>query len=158
MKLHSFILIWTYDKKKESNTEKYVVEYISKLYEEMLYNGHFLSYYFDVLNPFYHFNNKKIKDISGYLNKLINNELNENDKIYININPSVREMRMISLLIFLIILKYQSLLINHEKIKNYKFDAEFNSRKALIKKLFNKFVSIAIGDIISLSLNLNKIK
>ena len=156
--LHSFILIWTYDKKKESNTEKYVVEYISKLYEEMLYNGHFLSYYFDVLNPFYHFNNKKIKDISGYLNKLINNELNENDKIYININPSVREMRMISLLIFLIILKYQSLLINHEKIKNYNFDAEFNSRKALIKKLFNKFVSIAIGDIISLSLNLNKIK
>ena len=158
LSFNSILLIWISKNKTETNAEKYIIDYISKLYEEISYNGHFISYYFDLLNQYIIFHNKKAKIMPENISTLINNEISLNYKHYINGNPFVRDSRIISVLLFLIILKYKSLLINYEKMINYEKDEEFNSRKALIKKLFYKYINLVENDISFIGLNINKIK
>ena len=99
-----------------------------------------------------------MKVIPDKIANLINNEISLNYKHYINGNPPVRDTRIISVLLFLIILKYKSLLINYEKMKNYEKEEEFNARKSLIKKLFYKYIFLVQNDISFITLNANKIK
>ena len=153
LELISIFLIWTSEINKEV-TEKYSTDFMSSLYEQISKNDHCISFYFDLLNEFFNYN-KKVKDIPDNIKKLINKEIDDNYKHYINGNPPVRETRMITALLFLIILKYQSLLINYEKIKN---SGEFNSRKSIVKNIFNKIISLVQNDILILSTNINKIK
>ena len=118
LSLNAILLIWTQKKEEEvKNAEKYAIGYISKLFDNMVYGDHFYSYYFDLLNNIFQFNRKNIKEVDE-MNKKINKEIDIKYKHYIEINPQVRDTRMISILLFLIIMKYQSLLINYEKMKN----------------------------------------
>ena len=158
LSFNSIFIIWTSKNKKETEAEKYAIDYISKLYEEISFGGHFISYYFDLLNQYIIFHNKKAKIIPDNISNLINNEISLNYKHYINGNPPVRDSRIISVLLFLIILKYKSLLINYEKMKNYEKEEEFNSRKEIIKKLFSKYISSIQNDISFITSNLHKIK
>ena len=153
----SFLLLFlflTNDKNNDSKVENLVMDMISKLYDKMSYKGHFISYYFDLLNPFINFSHKKEKNIPEDIIKKINN----NYKNSIESNPYIKDTRIISVLLFLIILKYQSLLINYEKMKNYEKIEDFHNKKEIIKKKFQAFVSLSQSDIKDIALNINKIK
>ena len=125
---------------KEKN---YLEEYSSKIYKAMSFNNHFISYYFDISNLLIHFNIKKDipKDIK---NLLKDKEIDEKYQHYLN----TKETKLISALLYLIILKYQSLLINLEK---------YNISKPLLNRnIFDKYVNLSENDIISLFSVINK--
>ena len=153
--LATFFLLWTYDNNKKETVEIYAKDFILNLFNKMLYKGHFISYYFDLLNPFFHFNHKKEKDILEVVNKKITKDF---DKNFLDSNLYVRDTRFISVLFFLTILKYQSILIDYEKMKNFDKVDYFNKRKELIEKIFVNFVGLSQNEVLDLSLSINKIK
>ena len=87
------------------------INYISKIHKKMLFNDEYISYFMDLLNPFFKISDKsKIKTIPEKISKIANKNMNNNSK---NKNYSfVRESRIVSFSLFLIIMKYQSFLIN----------------------------------------------
>ena len=165
--LSTSFLIWTSPKNKNTkDSEKYIKDFILKFYEEYSVNEHFISYYFDLLNPFFNYHKKEyhnlLKKIPDNIKEMINKEIKCNYKFYLIGNPYVKDTRIISALLFLIVMKYQSLIISYEKITNYQNDQneikEINQRIENVRTLFNKLVSLAQSDILSITANINKIK
>ena len=141
------------------NIESTIFDYFSNFYEAIAFKGHFVSYYFDLLNPFFQFTKKKNyqnlkKDISEKLNIMISKEINNNYKFYLNGNPVIRDARLISICLLLILIKYKSKLIYYEKFQKEQNQSELNYNA--IKSIFLKFICLAQNDISSL--NLSKIK
>ena len=161
--LESSILVWISQNDEQRNGEKCAIDYISNFYENMCFNGHFITYYFDILNKFFHYEKKSYqnlkKDFPQQVNILLKKELSNNYKHYLNGNPTIQETRMTTALLFLIIMKYQSLLIQNEIDSNLEEDkVKIDNKKEKIKQVFNKLVSLAQIDLLSLSVNINKIK
>ena len=161
--LESSILVWTSQNDERRNGEKYAIDYISSFYEKMCFNGHFITYYFDILNAYFIFEKKSYqnlkKDFPQEVNILLKKELSNNYKHYLNGNPTIQETRMTTALLFLMIMKNQSLLIQNEIDSNLEEDkAKVDNKKEQIKQVFNKLVSLAQIDLLSLSMNINKIK
>ena len=152
LSLISSYLIWISPKKEEIK-EKNAFDNISKLDELMSREGHFISYYFDKLNNLIQSNNKKEKEIPLIIK---NNDINIDYKHYLNGNPPVKDTRIISAQLFLIILKYQSLFINYKNINTIKEEKENNLKENLIRTAFNNIIKLAKNDI--LSLGIKKVK
>ena len=125
-------------------------DYISKIHKEMLFNEEYIGYYLDLSNPFFKLNNKNLnKIVPEKINKLVNNEAN-NPK---NKNATfVRENRIIIFSLFLIIMKYQSCLINFSQTK------KDNLNENLIRQTFAPLIDLSIKEIESLIPNISKIK
>ena len=106
--LNMVYLIWK-SQDEDENIINTCFDYISKIHKEMLFNEEYIGYYLDLSNPFFKLNNKNLnKIVPEKINKLVNNEAN-NPK---NKNATfVRENRIITFSLFLIIMKYQSCLI-----------------------------------------------
>ena len=89
---------------------------------------------------------------------MINAEINIKYKHYIEGNPRIKDSRLISALLFLIILKYKSLLINYEKMNKNEKEEEFIFKKSIIKDIFNKFIDLSQKEILFMAKNINKVK
>jgi len=106
----------------------------------------------DLLNPFFKISDKsKIKLIPEKISKIVNKNMNNNSK---NKNYSfVRESRIVSFSLFLIIMKYQSFLINYSKtILNDK------TGENLIREAFAPLISLSQNEIQFLLTNIGKVK
>lgn len=141
------------------NIESNIFDYYSNFFEEITFKGHFVSYYFDLLNPFFQFSKKKNyqnlkKDIPENINIMMNKEINNNYKFYFNGNPVIRDARLISICLLLFLIKYKSKLIVYEKFQKEQNQTELKYEP--IKSIFLKFISLAQHDISSL--NISKIK
>ena len=161
--LESSILVWISQNDKQTSGEKSAIDYISTFYENMCLNGHFITYYIDILNTSFLFEKKSYqnlkKDFPQEINNLMKTELSNNYKHYLNGNPSIQETRMTTALLFLMIMKYQSILIQNEIDSNNEEDkVNVDNKKDKVKQVFNKLVSLAQIDLLSLSVNINKIK
>ena len=157
--LISTYIMYITPSKDLKNIESIIFDYYSNFFEKITFKGHFISYYFDLLNPFFQFNKKKNlqnlkKDIPENINLMINKEINNNYKFYFNGNPIIRDARLISICLLLFLIKYKSKLIFCEKFQKDQNQEEI--KYDAIKSIFIKFISYAQNDI--LSLNLSKIK
>ena len=147
--LNMVYLIWK-SQDEDENIINTCFDYISKIHKEMLFNEEYIGYYLDLSNPFFKLNNKNLnKIVPEKINKLVNNEAN-NPK---NKNATfVRENRIITFSLFLIIMKYQSCLINFSQTK------KDNLNENLIRQTFTPLIDLSIKEIESLIPNISKIK
>ena len=149
--LNSIYLLW-----KSQNQDKELINiclnYISKIHNKMLVNDEYISFFLDLSNPFFKISNKsKAKSIPEKISKIVNNNINDKGK---NKNFSfVRESRIISFSLFLMIMKFQSFLINYSKtIINDKTGMD------LIIKAFAPLISLCQNEIQFLIANIGKMK
>ena len=147
IELKSIYLFWK-AREKDKNIINICLNYITKFKEKILINHHFIGYYLDLLNPFFKINIKNIgKQIPEDIKHFFDNDMN-NDFNYF----SVRETKIISFSLFLIIMKFQSLLINFEKLKGDQ------NNKLLIIKAFEPFLNILEQEIHLLLSKIGKVK
>ena len=154
--LISTYIIYISPNKEYINIETIIFDYYSNFFEKTFFKGRLISYYFDLLNPFFQFNKKKNspnlkKDIPENINLMINKEINSNYKFYFNGNPAIRDARSISICLLLILIKYRSKLIFYEKSQNEQNQAELKFDP--IKSVFLNFIWRAQSDIAFLSLS-----
>ena len=151
LSLNSIYLLWK-SQEQNKNVINICLEYISKIHQEILNNDNYTCFYLDLLNPFFRINNKFLaKDIPEHISKIINKDNNINSR---NKNNSfLRETKIVNFSLFLIIMKYKSLLINYEKLKN----EEKNEEESIIKA-FEPLLKISEKDILFLIPNIIKLK
>mgnify|MGYP002623512048 CR=1 FL=1 len=152
-------IIYILPNKEFKDIETSIFEYLSNFYDTIYIKGHYISYYFDLLNPFFQFDKKKIsqnlkKDIPEKVNTMINKEINNIYKFYFNGNPVIRDARFISMCLLLILIEYKSKLLFYEKCQKEQNQTE--PKYDTIKSIFVNFIKAVQKDISSL--NLNKIK
>ena len=157
--LNSIYLIW---KSENDNKDaiKIALEYISKTHNQMINKEDFIGFYLDGFNPYFKINNKYLlKNIPKELMETINIDLKSHSK---GKNKAyVRECRIVSFSLYLIIMKYQSLLINYEKSKSNDKDEnsrEINDRINLIRKAFEPLLNLSKKEIKFLVPNISKMK
>ena len=110
--LNSIYLFWKV-REKDKNIINICLDYITKFQEQIIINEHFIGYYLDLLNPFFKINVKNIvKQIPENIKNFFDNNMNNSFNYF-----SIRETKIISFSFFLIVMKFQSLLINFEKLK-----------------------------------------
>ena len=159
--LNSIYLIWTLNlnflnPKLVSLKYQYSKELIIKINEIFCINGHFLSYYIDFLNPLLVFNSQKnFENLKSKIPEKINSNVNDDialkNKFCTKGNPSVRENRLVSIILYLIIMKYQSMLIF--------FETEEKSKKVdEIKSMFSSILNCVQNDILLIISMCSKIK
>ena len=103
------------------------------------------------MNPYFKINNKYLaQNIPENIKKLFVNDINNNSKQ--KDNPSVRETKIVSFSLFLIIMKYQSLLIKYERAKIN------DNKEELIKKAFEPLISLSENEINFYVPNVTKLK
>ena len=139
--LNSLYLLW-HSQKQENNVIDIFKEYISKIQQNMLLNGNFIGYYLDLSNPFFIIKDKYLaKKIPEQIDKIVKKEFSYDSK---NKNKQIlRETKIISFSLFLLLMKYQSLFIHYDRINknNTKNDEEF------IRKAFKPFIDISEKEI-----------
>ena len=126
--LNCVYLLW----KSQERVKKAInvsLEYISKIHFQIICNGNFISYFLDIANPYSRIKDKYLaKKIPEKIKTIANKDINNNSR---NKNiPYLRETKIISFCLFLMIMKYQSLLINYERSKNKGINEENVIRKA----------------------------
>ena len=148
--LNSIYLLWK-SQDKDKNVINISLDYISKIHKELIINGHFCGYFIDLMNPYFKINNKYLaQNIPENIKKLFINDINYNSKQ--KDNPSVRETKIVSFSLFLIIMKYQSLLIKYERAKIN------DNKEELIKKAFEPLISLSENEINFYVPNVTKLK
>ena len=125
------------------------LDYISKIHKEMLFNEEYIGYFLDLSNPFFKINKNVNKIIPEKISKLVNKDINISK---IKNTTFVRENRIISFSLFLILMKYQSYLINFSQTKND------NENENLIRQTFSPLIDLSIKEIEFLIPNIIKIK
>ena len=159
--LSSVYLIWTLNlnfinQKFLELKYQYSLDLFKKLIEMLCVKDHFLSYYIDFLNPLIVFNSQKAFDnlknfIPERVSTYINGDIPQKNKFCTKGIPSIRESRFVSIILFLIIMKYQSMLIF--------FESEQKSNKeGEIRKLFAPILNCAQNDILDINSLCSKIK
>ena len=149
--LNFVYLIW---KSQEQNKDAIdiALNYVSKIHEEMQYNKEYITYFLDLSNPYFTINNKhKEKPIPERISKLIYKDINNNFQQKNII--FIRDSRIVSFSLFLILLKYQTLLINYSKNKIADKNQEY-----LIRKAFEPLISLSEKEINFLIPNIIKLK
>ena len=121
-------LLWELQE-KDKNVINICMDYIGRIQNSSIIKGNHFGYFIDVLSSFFKINNKYLATKPpDNVKKIITED--SNNKHY-----SVRESRIVSFSMFLIIMKYYSLLIRYEKSKgclNYE-TLIINSFQTLIK-------------------------
>ena len=145
--LNSIYLFWKV-REKDKNIINICLDYITKFQEQIIINEHFIGYYLDLLNPFFKINVKNIvKQIPENIKNFFDNNMNNSFNYF-----SIRETKIISFSFFLIVMKFQSLLINFEKLKGNQ------NNEILIKKAFEPYINILENEIQFLLSKITKVK
>ena len=165
LSLHIIYILWTI-KGEFSNfvTRMNIDELRTKISDIFFVKDHLISYYIDLENEFFSYSQPKKhlnliralpKDISELLNKSkdIKREYNK----YLIKNPYIKDNRIMSVVIFLLFMKYKSMVMNYEYNQN-SFNFEKKDFKPKIDKIFNDFIKKSMEDIIAIYKNISKIK
>ena len=146
--LNSVYLLWR-SQDEDENITNVCVDHISKISRQMIINGDFVTYFLDLINPNFVFNNKYL---TKKLPENISNTSNNNKAYLKNQNlQSLRETKIVSVSLFLILIKYQSFFVNYENSKNSE-----KNKEELIRKAFEPFFNILEKEIIILISNISK--
>ena len=141
-------------------TSKIITDFFSNFYEHIFFEGHFISYYIDLHNPTLTYKqNKKHenmirdtpKNISLFIDK--SNKIKPQYKKFLLNNLYLRDIRILSVEIFCIFMKYQTMIVNYEQslTNDNKTDMAEN-----VKFFFNKYVEGAQNDAAQILQNISK--
>ena len=128
-------------------------------------DNHFLSYYIDLHNEFFIYDQPKkhlnlIRDLPTNIKEMIKNSKlisTEYEKYFIK-NPYIEDNRLCSIFILLLFMKYKSMIMDYELNKAiFKSEQESDISKN-IKDSFKEFVYNSLKDVIDIYRNIKKIK
>ena len=161
LSLHIIFLLWTVQGDfGDFVTRMNINEFISKLTNLFIKNEHLISYYIDLYNNFFSYSQPKkhlnlIRDLPSYITENHKNSLIIKDeyKRYIINNPYIEDNRIMSVINFLLFMKYKAMIMNFEYKKNRQ-----NNAKEQVQKIFDNFVKKALGDVVNIYQNISKIK
>ena len=124
------------------------IDYINKIKNAITIKGNYIGYFLDTLNSYFKINNKYLATQApdNIKNKLIN-DLNDGGSKN-KIHYSVRESKIVSFSMYLILMKYYCLLINYEKSKGD------NNNESLITNAFQELISSSEKEIMFLLTNI----
>ena len=161
LSLHLIFLLWTIQGDLSDFVNRmHISEFISKITNLFIKNDHFISYYIDLYNNFFSYNQPKkhlnlIRDLPEDITENHKNALiiKHEYKRYILNNPSIEDNRIMSVIIFFLFMKFKAMIINFEykKIKQ-------NISKEEVQKIFDTFTKKALGDVVNIYQNISKIK
>ena len=131
-----------------------ITSFIKSISEKIYYKGHFITFYLDIFNS---------KNANTYLkkakvdNSIASHYLEEIPLKYDNWkenNIEIKDNRLFSILLFLIIFKYENLLIYYQNHKEKNNDSNIND----ISGIFEYNLNLCITDIIEINKYYSKIK
>ena len=162
LSLHIIYLLWT---KGDLVTKLNIKEFISKIDNLFIKKEHFISYYIDLYNNFFSYNQPKKhhnlirdlpKDITEIQQKV--SIIKPEYKRYFLKNPYIEDNRIMSVIIFFLFMKYKSMIMNFEyKQNSFVFDKQTNFSEN-IQNIFRTFIKTALGDVVGIYKNVSKIK
>ena len=128
-------------------------------------DSHFLSYYIDMNNEFFIYDQPKkhlnvIRDLSTNIKEMIKNSKvisPEYEKYFIK-NPYIEDNRLYSIFILLLFMKYKSMIMDYELNKAiFKSEKESDISKN-VKDSFKELIYNSLKDVIDIYRNIKKIK
>jgi len=139
-------------------------KFIEKILEFFYQDNHFISYYIDLHNEFFTYKQPKkhINKIKS-LSKIITEKIEKSNKIkpehnkFFAKNPYIKDNRLNSVILFLLFVKYQSMIIDNESKKVFKEESDDEIKKK-VKDSFKNLVEKSLMDVCDIFNNVNKIK
>ena len=144
-----YLLLKSYEQEKEAVNVS--LEYVLKIFDEMVLNQEYFIFYLDLINPFFQINNKGSYHIPEKITKIINQDMKSFSKLKHNL--FTRESRIVTFSLFLIIMKCKFLLINYTKSKICDKTTE-----SLIHTQFDPLINLIEDEITFLIANISKVK
>jgi len=137
---------------------------IEKIFEFFYQEKHFISYYIDLHNDFFTYkqpkkHSNKIKSLSKIITEKIkksNMIKSEHNKFFAK-NPYIKDNRLNSVIVFLLFMKYQSMIIDYENKKIFKLESDDEIKKK-VNDSFKNLVENSLKDVGDIFNNINKIK
>ena len=148
-------ILWTINlDDNDSGNQRLLHNFMKPIFEKIFIEEHFITYYLDIFNQK---NFEKIvqkENIPNSITIKFFDEIPFKYQHWLMRNASGKDGRLFSALLFLIILKYQSLLILFEKNKG----EEKNSKIDIIRNIFSNNINLAQNDLFLVSQFIEKIK
>ena len=167
--LELIYLLWNINNlNKMYNKNSNIIEQISKIinhffsnfYDHIFFEGHFISYYIDLNNPALKYKQSKkhenmLRDSPKNINLLIekSNLIKSQYTKFLLTNPYIRDIRIFSVEIFCIFMKYQTMIINYSQSL---IDENINDNAKSIKLFFKKYVEGSQNDAAQILQNISK--
>ena len=139
-------------------------KFIEKIFELFYQENHFISYYIDLHNEFFTYiqpkkHSNKIKSLSKIITDKIekSNIIKPEHNKFFAKNPYIKDNRLNSVIVFLLFMKYQSMILDYESKKLFKVETDDEIKKK-VKDSFKNLVEKSLMDVIDIFNNINKIK
>ena len=133
-----------------------------KVFKFFYLNNHFISYYIDLHNEFFIYNQPKkhlniIRDLPKDITEMIQNStiIRPEYKKYFIKNPYVKDNRLNTVILFLLFMKYQSMIIDYNLKSLFKTEENIKEK---IKNFFKDYVENSLKDVVEIFQNISKIK
>ena len=139
-------LVWTLNFSPEIKIVDVISNFIKPIYDKFFINQHYLTYYLDLSNQ------KKINEKNSLVQEKLPPDIIEKIKLDIpakyqhfilNNNVCVDDNRFATILSFLIMIKYNSLLYLYEKNKGFSSENQMSE----LKNLFSEMINVLQNDI-----------
>ena len=157
-------ILWTIQKPlNDLVTQINLNDFISHIINCFYVKEHFISYYIDIKNCFFTYNQPRkhdnlVKKLPKEINEMIEKSLvikPEYNKYFLQ-NPYIKDNRLATAIVFILFMKYFTKIINYE-FKYVELE-EHDDVEKKVKEKFNNFDSKANRDLIEIYYNINKIK
>ena len=146
-------ILWTIPLDDNNIGSQQLLNYFMKpLFQYIFVEDHFITYYLDIFNQKNFIKIVQKENISSSLISKFLEEMPFKYHHWLAKNVSTKDNRLFSAILYLIILKYQSLIILFEKNKGNENGIE------IIRNLFANNITLAQNDLLNLSLIIEKIK
>ena len=148
-------ILWTIpiNDNNDLSTQNLLHQFMKPIFEKIFIEDHFITYYLDIFNQKNFMKLAEKENISDSLVSKFLEEIPFKYQHWTTKNPSTRDKRIFSALFYLIIIKYQSMLILYEKNQD-----ENNNKIDLIRNIFANNIRLARNDLLSVSQIIEKIK
>ena len=166
LSLNIIYLLWTIKGEYSNFSTRMVLnDFISKISTILFLNEHLISYYIDLKNEFFTYNQPKkhdnlIRSLPKNISEILNNSktININYKKYFMKNPYIKDNRILSIVVFLLFMKYKTMIINYEYKQNSFNTEEPGNFKEKVGDTFKNFIQKSLGDATKIYQNISKIK
>ena len=137
---------------KESSNQKLLHFFMKPIFEKIYIEEHFITYYLDIFNQKNYLKLAQKEKVSDSVLSRFSEDIPIKYQHWFSKNVAAKDNRIFSALLFLIILKYQSLLILYEKTKGDENKIE------TIRNIFNNNINLAQNDLFAVIQIIEKIK
>ena len=166
LSLHIIYLLWTV-KGEFSNfvTRMNIKEFCTKISNIFIIKDHLIGYYIDLENEFFSYSQPKkhinmIRDLPKEISEnMANSQIIRSQYIkFIIKNPFIKDNRIMSVVVFLLFMKYKSMILSYEYNQNsFNLDKKENFQPK-VNDIFGNFIQKAMGDAIDIYKYISKIK